>query len=141
MALRFFSLIFFLFCSNSWAELIHFLPGQHKNVSFNQYSGYIVTDARHGRALFYYFVEADSNTDELKPLTLWLNGGSKKNYFPYLSSWTLLLFYFVIKPKAILYIIMTHENFSFLQYFFLVQWLLNDMLLQMDKVNICYWLF
>ncbi|EOY20317.1 Serine carboxypeptidase 46 [Theobroma cacao] len=75
MALRFFSLIFFLFCSNSWAELIHFLPGQHKNVSFNQYSGYIVTDARHGRALFYYFVEADSNTDELKPLTLWLNGG------------------------------------------------------------------
>ncbi|XWS30290.1 hypothetical protein CRYUN_Cryun24cG0104100 [Craigia yunnanensis] len=75
MALWFFSLLFFLFCSNYWAELIPFLPGQHKNASFNQYSGYIVTDALHGRALFYYFVEAESNTDELKPLTLWLNGG------------------------------------------------------------------
>ncbi|OMO79226.1 Peptidase S10, serine carboxypeptidase [Corchorus capsularis] len=51
------------------------ISGQLNNVSFNQYSGYIVTDARHGRALFYYFVEADSNTDEFKPLTLWLNGG------------------------------------------------------------------
>ncbi|XVE83848.1 hypothetical protein DITRI_Ditri16bG0120600 [Diplodiscus trichospermus] len=75
MAFWLLSLLFFLFCSNSWAELIPLLPGQHKNVSFNQYSGYIVTDAGHGRALFYYFVEAESSTDELKPLTLWLNGG------------------------------------------------------------------
>ncbi|XP_022741888.1 serine carboxypeptidase-like 46 [Durio zibethinus] len=75
MALWFFSLLFFLFCSNSWAEPIPSLPGQQKNVTFNQYSGYIVTDASHGRALFYYFVEAESSTDELKPLTLWLNGG------------------------------------------------------------------
>ncbi|KAK8717100.1 hypothetical protein V6N13_044381 [Hibiscus sabdariffa] len=40
-----------------------------------QYSGYIVTDADHGRALFYYFVECSANTDDLKPVTLWLNGG------------------------------------------------------------------
>ncbi|XVF58199.1 hypothetical protein PTKIN_Ptkin07bG0044800 [Pterospermum kingtungense] len=75
MDVRFLSLLFFIFCSNSWAELIPSLPGQLKNVSFGQYSGYIVTDARHGRALFYYFVEAESNEDDLKPLTLWLNGG------------------------------------------------------------------
>ncbi|KAK6913212.1 Peptidase S10, serine carboxypeptidase [Dillenia turbinata] len=44
----------------SVAELITSLPGQPPNVSFKQYSGYIVTNAQQGRALFYYFVEAES---------------------------------------------------------------------------------
>ncbi|KAK5820351.1 hypothetical protein PVK06_025398 [Gossypium arboreum] len=57
------------------AELIPSLPGQQDHLSFRQYSGYIVTDAEHGRALFYYFVECSSNEDVLHPLTLWLNGG------------------------------------------------------------------
>ncbi|KAI5055479.1 hypothetical protein GOP47_0029000 [Adiantum capillus-veneris] len=43
-------------------------------VSFKQYTGYVVTDAAAGRALFYYFVEAQSHPFS-KPLTLWLNGG------------------------------------------------------------------
>ncbi|TXG59153.1 hypothetical protein EZV62_016982 [Acer yangbiense] len=60
------------------AELITALPGQPTNVSFKQHSGYInVTDAHHGstRALFYYFVEAQSPDPVSLPLTLWLNGG------------------------------------------------------------------
>ncbi|KAJ4844341.1 hypothetical protein Tsubulata_047674 [Turnera subulata] len=56
-------------------QLITKLPGQPSNVRFKQYSGYIVTNARHGRALFYYFVEADSVDPLSRPLTLWLNGG------------------------------------------------------------------
>ncbi|KAE8689290.1 putative WRKY transcription factor 72 [Hibiscus syriacus] len=77
MALWFFSLFMLVFCCSNYsrAELIPSLPGQHENHSFRQYSGYIVTDADHGRALFYYFVECSANTDDLKPVTLWLNGG------------------------------------------------------------------
>ncbi|KAK6280793.1 hypothetical protein POUND7_014618 [Theobroma cacao] len=66
--------LFFFFCSAS-AELIKALPGQPANVTFKQYSGYIVTEPKHGRALFYYFVEVDSANPGLHPLTLWLNGG------------------------------------------------------------------
>lgn len=50
------------------------LPGQPK-VEFKQYAGYIDIDVRHGRSLFYYFVEADHDPHK-KPLTLWLNGGN-----------------------------------------------------------------
>lgn len=63
-----------LSCRSS-AELITALPGQPTNVSFKQHSGYIITDAQHGRALFYYFVEADASNPLSHPLTLWLNGG------------------------------------------------------------------
>ncbi|KAK9276477.1 hypothetical protein L1049_006011 [Liquidambar formosana] len=66
--------------ARSFAELITALPGQSSNVSFRQYSGYIVTDTQHGRALFYYFVEADSPNPLLHPLTLWLNGESNMLY-------------------------------------------------------------
>ncbi|TYG72441.1 hypothetical protein ES288_D04G021300v1 [Gossypium darwinii] len=44
----------FLFCS-ACGKLIKALPGQPAK----QYSGYILTQPQHGRALFYYFVEAD----------------------------------------------------------------------------------
>ncbi|XP_057799044.1 serine carboxypeptidase-like 27 isoform X2 [Salvia miltiorrhiza] len=50
------------------------LPGQPSNVSFSQYSGYVTVDAKAGRALFYWLVEA-SKKPESKPLVLWLNGG------------------------------------------------------------------
>ncbi|XP_027099430.1 serine carboxypeptidase-like 46 [Coffea arabica] len=65
----------FLTIGRSTAELITSLPGQPSNVTFKQYSGYIVTDAQHGRALFYYFVKADSGNPLSHPLTVWLNGG------------------------------------------------------------------
>ncbi|KAH6794066.1 serine carboxypeptidase-like 40 [Perilla frutescens var. hirtella] len=48
------------------------LPGQPK-VEFSQYSGYVTVDPIAGRALFYYFAEAEDAST--KPLVLWLNGG------------------------------------------------------------------
>lgn len=49
------------------------LPGQPQ-VSFQQYAGYITIDEKQQRALFYYFVEAETEP-ATKPLVLWLNGG------------------------------------------------------------------
>nr|DAD34804.1 TPA_asm: hypothetical protein HUJ06_005444 [Nelumbo nucifera] len=70
------SFIYFSFLAKSFAKPpVTTLPGQPTHVSFKQYSGYIVTDAAHGRALFYYLVEADSAHPLSRPLTLWLNGG------------------------------------------------------------------
>ncbi|XP_058781478.1 serine carboxypeptidase-like 42 [Vicia villosa] len=54
-------------------DLVERLPGQ-PNVNFRQYAGYVDIDVKHGRSLFYYFVEAD-HLPHKKPLTLWLNGG------------------------------------------------------------------
>lgn len=68
----FFSYLLFY---KSSCELITSLPGQPPNIFFKQYSGYIVTNSQHGRALFYYFVEADSENAASLPLTIWLNGG------------------------------------------------------------------
>uniref|UniRef100_M8D852 carboxypeptidase D n=1 Tax=Aegilops tauschii TaxID=37682 RepID=M8D852_AEGTA len=42
--------------------------------AFKHYSGYVTTDERLGKALFYWFFEAMEKPDE-KPLVLWLNGG------------------------------------------------------------------
>ncbi|GJU67961.1 serine carboxypeptidase-like protein 34, partial [Tanacetum coccineum] len=49
------------------------LPGQPR-VSFKQYAGYITVNETHGRALFYWFFEAEESPQK-KPLLLWLNGG------------------------------------------------------------------
>ncbi|XVE60954.1 hypothetical protein DITRI_Ditri06bG0002300 [Diplodiscus trichospermus] len=59
--------------SLSLADKIVALPGQPK-VSFQHFSGYITVDEKQQRALFYYFVEAETLPDS-KPLVLWLNGG------------------------------------------------------------------
>ncbi|KAB2090217.1 hypothetical protein ES319_A03G109500v1 [Gossypium barbadense] len=59
----------FFFCSAS-CEVIKALSGQPANVGFKQYSGYILVQPQHGRALFYYFVEADSANPLANPLTL-----------------------------------------------------------------------
>ncbi|VFQ96543.1 unnamed protein product [Cuscuta campestris] len=58
-----------------YGEQIYSLPGQPKNVTSKQYSGYIVSDDSYGRYTFYYFVEAQSKrSSTLVPLTLWLGG-------------------------------------------------------------------
>ncbi|KAI3667128.1 hypothetical protein L6452_42176 [Arctium lappa] len=49
------------------------LPGQPP-VSYKQFAGYIAVDEAKQRSLFYYFVEAESNSSS-KPLVLWFNGG------------------------------------------------------------------
>ncbi|XWS58978.1 hypothetical protein CRYUN_Cryun08bG0080900 [Craigia yunnanensis] len=59
--------------SLSKADKIVALPGQPK-VSFQHFSGYITVDEKKQRALFYYFVEAETMPAS-KPLVLWLNGG------------------------------------------------------------------
>ncbi|KAJ6926883.1 hypothetical protein NC651_011088 [Populus alba x Populus x berolinensis] len=60
MASWFISFFFILLCSKSCAKLITSSPGQPGNVSLKRYSGYILIDAKHGRALLYYFVAAES---------------------------------------------------------------------------------
>ncbi|KAI3469250.1 hypothetical protein Pfo_025913 [Paulownia fortunei] len=50
------------------------LPGQPTSPSISHFSGYITVDEAHGRALFYWFFEAQSEPIK-KPLLLWLNGG------------------------------------------------------------------
>ncbi|XP_059646036.1 serine carboxypeptidase-like 45 isoform X2 [Cornus florida] len=50
------------------------LPGQPQ-VNFQQFAGYITIDEKQNKALFYYFVEAETNLPSSKPLVLWLNGG------------------------------------------------------------------
>ncbi|KAL9367805.1 hypothetical protein Peur_039004 [Populus x canadensis] len=54
-------------------DRIESLPGQPK-VEFSQYGGYVTVDKSAGRALYYYFVEAQ-HSKESSPLLLWLNGG------------------------------------------------------------------
>lgn len=54
-------------------RVIH-LPGQPSTPSISQFSGYITVNKDHGRALFYWFFEAQSQPAK-KPLVLWFNGG------------------------------------------------------------------
>ncbi|GLJ33000.1 hypothetical protein SUGI_0664550 [Cryptomeria japonica] len=54
-------------------DLIDRLPGQLE-VNFKQYGGYVTVDEQARRALYYYFVEAENDTQST-PLTLWFNGG------------------------------------------------------------------
>uniref|UniRef100_A0A2N9HT13 Carboxypeptidase n=1 Tax=Fagus sylvatica TaxID=28930 RepID=A0A2N9HT13_FAGSY len=54
-------------------DRIERLPGQ-PHVNFSQYGGYVTVNNSAGRALYYYFVEAQHSKDSL-PLLLWLTGG------------------------------------------------------------------
>jgi len=56
------------------ADRVFRLPGQPP-VSFKQYAGYVTVNESHGRALFYWFFEAEKSPEK-KPLLLWLNGGN-----------------------------------------------------------------
>ncbi|RAL38591.1 hypothetical protein DM860_002569 [Cuscuta australis] len=55
-------------------DRIRHLPGQPNRPLVTQYSGYITVNESHGRALFYWFFQAQSQPS-IKPLILWLNGG------------------------------------------------------------------
>ncbi|KAJ8560012.1 hypothetical protein K7X08_004070 [Anisodus acutangulus] len=74
------SVLFFLLCASvgivyafPHPDKIILLPGQPQ-VGFQQFSGYVTVDDKKQRALFYYFVEAETDPAS-KPLVLWLNGG------------------------------------------------------------------
>ncbi|KAJ6798548.1 serine carboxypeptidase-like 33 [Iris pallida] len=50
------------------------LPGQPQSPPVSQFSGYITASEESGRALFYWFFEAQAHPSK-RPLLLWLNGG------------------------------------------------------------------
>ncbi|XP_066306264.1 serine carboxypeptidase-like 26 [Miscanthus floridulus] len=50
------------------------LPGQPRNPPVSQFAGYVTVNEHNGRALFYWFFEAQTSPAH-KPLLLWLNGG------------------------------------------------------------------
>ncbi|XP_057725930.1 serine carboxypeptidase-like 26 [Arachis stenosperma] len=56
------------------ADRVRDLPGQPSSPLVSHFSGYITVNQEHGRALFYWFFEAQSDPSN-KPLLLWLNGG------------------------------------------------------------------
>ncbi|KAL6990132.1 Serine carboxypeptidase-like 26, variant 2 [Sarracenia purpurea var. burkii] len=55
-------------------RVINLLPGQPSSPVVSHFSGYITVNQDHGRALFYWFFEAQSQPS-IKPLLLWFNGG------------------------------------------------------------------
>ncbi|KAG5556024.1 hypothetical protein RHGRI_006604 [Rhododendron griersonianum] len=69
--------------SLSESDRIQILPGQPQ-VSFQQFGGYITVDEKQYRALFYYFVEAETDPAS-KPLVLWLNGA--RDNLVFLENW------------------------------------------------------
>ena len=97
MVIRFISLLFFLWCSKSWAELLTRLPGQPGNFPFEKYSGYIVKDAKHGRVLFYNFVEAESADPLSRPWPYVLNGGL---YYAWYTVYPFLFFLSSLQEKT-----------------------------------------
>ncbi|OWM88016.1 hypothetical protein CDL15_Pgr016589 [Punica granatum] len=56
------------------SDRVNNLPGQPSEPSISQFSGYVTVEPGNGRALFYWFFEAQSLPSQ-KPLLLWLNGG------------------------------------------------------------------
>ncbi|CAO2202951.1 unnamed protein product [Urochloa humidicola] len=55
-------------------DRVRFLPGQPASPPVSQFAGYVTVNESNGRALFYWFFEAQASPEK-KPLLLWLNGG------------------------------------------------------------------
>ncbi|XP_004492244.4 serine carboxypeptidase-like 20 [Cicer arietinum] len=55
-------------------SLVTNLPGFNGSLNSKHYAGYVTVDESHGRNLYYYFVESESNPSK-DPVVLWLNGG------------------------------------------------------------------
>ena len=61
-------------------DRVRFLPGQPPRPPGSQFAGYVTVNERNGRALFYWFFEAQASPAK-KPLLLWLNGGCASTRF------------------------------------------------------------
>lgn len=57
-----------------FSERVENLPGQ-PGVRFQQYAGYVTVHSGNGRALFYWFVQADHKHASELPISFWFNGG------------------------------------------------------------------
>ncbi|KAL6850311.1 hypothetical protein ACP4OV_020938 [Aristida adscensionis] len=55
-------------------DRVMILPGQPRSPPVSQFAGYVTVNETNGRALFYWFFEAQASP-ATKPLLLWLNGG------------------------------------------------------------------
>nr|TKW14265.1 hypothetical protein SEVIR_5G157100v2 [Setaria viridis] len=60
--------------SGQEGDRVRLLPGQPASPPVSQFAGYVTVNERNGRALFYWFFEAQTSPEK-KPLLLWLNGG------------------------------------------------------------------
>lgn len=58
-----------------FSERVENLPGQ-PGVRFQQYAGYVTVHSGNGRALFYWFVQADHKHASELPISFWFNGGA-----------------------------------------------------------------
>jgi serine carboxypeptidase-like clade 2 len=76
------ALLAFSSCSRRDGDRVARLPGQPETPSVSQFAGYVTVDERRGRALFYWFFEAQTAPEE-KPLLLWLNGGLPCSHYLY----------------------------------------------------------
>ena len=72
-------------------DLVEKLPGQKFDINFQHYAGYVTVNDQAGRALFYWFIEADQDP-QAKPLVLWLNGG-KSMIFTYPFNFFLFIYF------------------------------------------------
>lgn len=72
-------------------DKIEKLPGQPL-VNFTQYGGYVTVDKTAGRALYYYFAEAQHSKHTL-PLLLWLNGGNSFLFSSFFFSFIYHVYY------------------------------------------------
>ena len=61
-------------------DRVRFLPLQPSRPPVSQFAGYVTVNERNGRALFYWFFEAQTSPPQ-KPLLLWLNGGCASTRF------------------------------------------------------------
>lgn len=94
------------------ADRVVNLPDQPP-VEFRHYAGYIKLRASEEKALFYWFFEAQNDV-ALKPLVLWLNGGSFLSLL-FCQLWVKLRIKFWVrfipKKKMIIIIILKCEDF------------------------------
>lgn len=63
-----------LYQDDQESDRVFNLPGQPKSPPLSHFSGYIAVNRENGRALFYWFFEAQTEPSK-RPLLLWLNGG------------------------------------------------------------------
>lgn len=75
-------------------DLVSELPGQPE-AHFRHFAGYITVNEKNGRALFYWFYEADASHPEEKPLVLWLNGGNVINPTKHINEETIYIYIYV----------------------------------------------
>ncbi|KAK6788303.1 hypothetical protein RDI58_016828 [Solanum bulbocastanum] len=74
IVLTFLAFLFLVTEGAPQSALVTQLPGFNGTFHSKHYAGYVDIDERHGKNLYYYFVESERNPSK-DPVVLWLNGG------------------------------------------------------------------